>query len=78
MAEVQSAAQAASTIVFVAASPLLADIGGVYLKDNDISPVDDTPHQLTADRIPTDVASHSIDPVAAERLWLLSERLLER
>ncbi len=70
--------QGASTIVFAAASPLLADIGGVYLKDNDISPVDDTSRQLTADCIPAEVASHSIDPTAAERLWLLSERLLER
>ena len=69
--------QAASTIVFAAASPLLADIGGVYLKDNDISRVDDTTRQLTADCIPAEVASHAIDPVAAERLWLLSERLLE-
>lgn len=29
--------QGASTIVFAAASPLLAGLGGVYLKDNDIS-----------------------------------------
>ncbi len=71
-------AQGASTIVFAAASPLLADIGGVYLKDNDVSPVDDSPRQLTADCIPAEVASHAIDPAAAERLWLLSERLLER
>jgi hypothetical protein len=32
--------QGASTSVFAATSPLLADIGGVYLKDNDISPLD--------------------------------------
>ena len=71
-------AQGASTIVFAAASPLLADIGGVYLKDNDVSPVDDAPRQLTADCIPAEVASHSIDPEAAERLWSLSEGLLGR
>ncbi len=69
-------AQGASTIVFAAASPMLAGIGGVYLKDNDISPLDDAPRQLTADCIPAEVASHSIDPAAAQRLWLLSERLL--
>ncbi len=68
--------QGASTVVFAAAHPLLDGIGGVYLKDNDISPLDDAQRQLTADGIPAEVASHSIDPVAAERLWTLSERLL--
>ncbi len=68
--------QGASTIVFAATSPLLSGIGGVYLKDNDVSPVDDAPRQLTADCIPAEVASHAIDPAAAERLWTLSERLL--
>ena len=71
-------AQGASTIVFAATSPLLADIGGVYLKDNDVSAVDDEPRQLTAESIPAEVASHAIDPAAARRLWTLSERLLER
>ena len=68
--------QGASTIVFAATSPLLADIGGVYLKDNDISLIDDEPRPLTADSIPSEVASDSIDPLAAQRLWELSERLL--
>jgi len=69
--------QGASTVVFAATSPLLAGIGGVYLKDNDISPLDDEPRQLTADSIPAEVASHSLDPASAERLWALSERLLD-
>jgi len=69
--------QGASTIVFAATSPMLASIGGVYLKDNDISALDDEPRQLTADSIPAEVASHSIDPVSAKRLWALSERLLQ-
>ncbi len=69
--------QGASTIVFAVTSPLLAGIGGVYLKDNDISPLDDEPRQLTADCIPSEVASHSLDPASAERLWALSERLLD-
>ena len=68
--------QGASTVVFAAAHPMVQTIGGVYLKDNDISPLDDTPRELTADCIPAEVASHSIDPVAAERLWGLSERML--
>jgi hypothetical protein len=33
--------QGAATTVFAATSPLLADIGGVYLQDNDIAPVEE-------------------------------------
>jgi NAD(P)-dependent dehydrogenase (short-subunit alcohol dehydrogenase family) len=69
--------QGASTTVFAATSLLLADIGGVYLKDNDIAPLDDEQRPLTADSIPSDAISSSIDPEAAQRLWQLSERLLE-
>ncbi len=68
--------QGASTIVFAATSPLLAGIGGVYLKDNDIAPLDDEPKPLTASRIPSDAMSHSLDPQSARRLWELSEALL--
>lgn len=38
--------QGASTIVFAATSSLLAEIGGVYLKDNDIGPLDDDPSPI--------------------------------
>lgn len=68
--------QGASTIVFAATSPLLDGVGGVYLKDNDVSRLDDGPRQLTADTIPAEVASHSVDPEAARRLWMVSEALL--
>ncbi len=68
--------QGASTIVFAATSPLLAGIGGVYLKDNDIAPIDDEPKPLTADHIPSDAMSHTLDPQSAKRLWELSERML--
>ncbi len=74
----KTSGQGASTIVFAAASPMLDGIGGVYLRDNDISPLDDEPRQLTADCIPADAASHSIDPASARRLWELSETLLGR
>ena len=73
----KTASQGASTIVFSASSPLLAGTGGVYLKDNDISALDDGPRELTADCIPAEVASHSIDRESAARLWVLSERLLD-
>ena len=70
--------QGASTTVFAATSPLLNDIGGVYLKDNDISAIDDSERALTADSIPAEVASSSIDPAVAKRLWELTERLLAK
>ncbi|MGC7094407.1 SDR family NAD(P)-dependent oxidoreductase [Amycolatopsis lurida] len=71
--------QGASTSVFAATSPLLADIGGVYLKDNDISPLD-TPRPIdfgAEQDIPAEVVPHAVDPESARRLWALSERLLE-
>ncbi|WP_255945245.1 SDR family NAD(P)-dependent oxidoreductase [Streptomyces odontomachi] len=73
--------QGASTSVFAATSPLLADIGGVYLMDNDISPLDTDPKPIRfgADEdIPSTVVPHSIDPESARRLWELSERMLAR
>ena len=70
-------AQGASTTVFAATSALLAQIGGVYLKDNDISALDDSPRQLTADSVPAEAVSSSIDPQAAQRLWEMSERMLQ-
>ncbi|NED80964.1 oxidoreductase, partial [Streptomyces sp. SID11233] len=71
--------QGAATLVFGATSPLLADIGGVYLRDNDISPLDDAhdPDAQGADLIRSQNAvPHSVDPRSARRLWELSERLI--
>ncbi len=71
--------QGASTSVFAATSPLLAGIGGVYLKDNDISPLD-TPRPIdfgSRQDVPSDVVPHAVDPASAQRLWELSERLIE-
>ncbi|MGI5149856.1 SDR family NAD(P)-dependent oxidoreductase [Plantactinospora sp. CA-294935] len=71
--------QGASTSVFAATSPLLAGIGGVYLKDNDISPLD-TPRPIdfgTEPDVPSDVVPHALDPKSAQRLWELSEQLLK-
>lgn len=72
--------QGAATIVFGATSPLLAGIGGVYLKDNDISPLDDAPDPGAqgADLIRSqNIVPHSIDPRSARRLWELSEQLIK-
>ncbi len=50
--------------------PLLDAIRGVYLKDYDVSRLDDQPKQFMTDSILMEVASRAIDPKAAERLWI--------
>lgn len=77
--ELKTPQQAASTSVFAATSPLLADVGGVYLKDNDVAPLDSA--SLTAGFgtepiVMSGVAPHAVDPESARRLWDLSEQLL--
>jgi NAD(P)-dependent dehydrogenase (short-subunit alcohol dehydrogenase family) len=72
--------QGAATIVFAATSPLLVDIGGVYLRDSDVSPLDDAadPTAQGADLIRSqNVVPHSIDPQSARRLWEMSEQLIK-
>lgn len=71
--------QGASTSVFGATSPLLAEIGGVYLKDNDISRLG-TPRPINfgvEHDIPSEVVPHALDPESAQRLWELSEQLVK-
>lgn len=72
----KTAEQGAATLVFAATSPQLDGIGGVYLKDSDIAPVDDRMLPVTADLIPSEAASHALDPEAADRLWDMSRRML--
>ncbi|MDQ0775039.1 NAD(P)-dependent dehydrogenase (short-subunit alcohol dehydrogenase family) [Streptomyces aurantiacus] len=69
--------QGAATIVFAATSPLLADIGGIYLRNSDISELDDDPSPFDPQNPNSAVASHSIDPDSAQRLWDLSEELIK-
>ncbi|WP_166982828.1 SDR family NAD(P)-dependent oxidoreductase [Paramicrobacterium fandaimingii] len=68
--------QGAATIVFGATSPMLEGLGGVYLNNSDVSQLNDDQPPVTADEIPADVVSHSIDPESARRLWSMSEQLL--
>ena len=72
----KTVAQGAATLVFGAASPLLDGIGGVYLKDTNVSRIDDEQRRLTADSIPSEANSAMLDPGDARRLWDLSENLL--
>jgi NAD(P)-dependent dehydrogenase (short-subunit alcohol dehydrogenase family) len=80
--DMKTAAQGASTSVFAATSPLLADIGGVYLKDNDVAVLDDVTTTADPDiaegpvRTDAGVAPYAVDPESAKRLWELSEQLI--
>lgn len=68
--------QGAATLVFGAASPLLDGVGGVYLKDSDVSALDDEERPLTADSIPSEPSSAMLDADDARRLWEVTETLV--
>ena len=74
--------QGAATTVFGATSPLLADIGGVYLQNSDVAPIDDAVIDVDPDiaagpiELTVGVTPYAVDPESAQRLWELSERLL--
>jgi hypothetical protein len=73
--------QGAATSVFAATSPLLADIGGVYLQNNDIAPLEDIDAPLVIEfgsgplETTVGVTRYAVDPESAQRLWELSEKL---
>lgn len=73
----KSVAQGASTSVWTATSPQLDGMGGVYCEDNEVSPVLVDAENATG-RLSNEVGVRpwAIDPVAAERLWTLSETLI--
>jgi NAD(P)-dependent dehydrogenase (short-subunit alcohol dehydrogenase family) len=61
--------QGAATSVWCATSPRLTGMGGVYCQDVDIAVIAEPDSPVIG------VAPYAIDPDAAERLWVLSERL---
>jgi NAD(P)-dependent dehydrogenase (short-subunit alcohol dehydrogenase family) len=61
--------QGAATSVWCATSPLLVGKGGVYCEDCDIA------SPAVEGNMSRGVAAYATDPEAAERLWVLSERL---
>jgi NAD(P)-dependent dehydrogenase (short-subunit alcohol dehydrogenase family) len=75
--------QGAATTVFAATSPLLADIGGVYLQNSEVAPLDETVIEVNPDiaagqlEMTVGVAPYAVDPESAQRLWELSEQLLK-
>jgi NAD(P)-dependent dehydrogenase (short-subunit alcohol dehydrogenase family) len=61
--------QGAATTIWAATSPLLDEIGGVYLEDVDIA-------ELAIDSsIPNGVKPYSLDEGSAKQLWKLTEEL---
>lgn len=71
----KTTAQGASTQVFAATSPLLNNLGGAYLEDNDIVPlVPIAPLNIQA--YTKGVHAYAIDDNDAKRLWELSEQIL--
>jgi NAD(P)-dependent dehydrogenase (short-subunit alcohol dehydrogenase family) len=75
--------QGAATTVFAATSPLLADIGGVFLQNSDITPIEDhlpaVDPDITSGPVPIGVGvpPYAVNPESAQRLWELSERLIK-
>ncbi len=73
--------QGASTSVWAATSPQLDDLGGVYLQNNDVAPLEDITKPLTLDitagprETTVGVTRYAVDPESAQRLWELSEKL---
>ena len=69
--------QGAATSIWAATSPLLNDIGGVYCEDCDIATLmpDDEATAAGSGSLSSGVRRWATDPVAARRLWSLSEAL---
>jgi NAD(P)-dependent dehydrogenase (short-subunit alcohol dehydrogenase family) len=84
--QMKTIAQGAATSVWCATSPMLANIGGVYCENSDVSPLIVAGNKeigtswggvRMGDR-PTGalgVYPYAVDPDAAQRLWKLSEQL---
>lgn len=61
--------QGAATTIWAATSPLLNEIGGVYLEDVDIAPL------AVDSSTPNGVKPYSLDESSAKQLWKLTEEL---
>ncbi|RYY08945.1 MAG: oxidoreductase, partial [Chitinophagaceae bacterium] len=69
--------QGAATSIWVATSPLLNDIGGVYCEDADIAKLisDDPTRQLGTELHQSGVLAYSLDESHSKRLWDLTEEM---
>jgi hypothetical protein len=82
--DLKTVEQGAATSVWCATSPQLDGMGGVYCENSDIAPLTDiygtggsNHDSRLASTAPTGVMPFAVDPAAADRLWSLSERLLD-
>jgi hypothetical protein len=72
-AELKDISQAAATTVWAAVVADKDEIGGKYLEDVAIAPVNDMPNPFA-----DGVRSYALDEVKAKRLWTKSEELVGR
>lgn len=70
-AELKTVGQAAATSIWAAIVANGEEIGGKYLEDCAVAPVDDTPNPFL-----DGVRSYALNPESAERLWTVSESAL--
>ncbi len=77
--QLKTIGQGAATQVWCATSPQLDGVGGVYCENVDVAALmttqPDNPGMSDAMRL-TGVVPYAVDPVAANALWSLSDRLL--
>lgn len=77
LATLKTIPQGAATSVWVATSPLLNNIGGVYCEDADIAEIlsEDLAMQSNAKLHKNGVMTYSLDESSAKRLWNLTEEM---
>ncbi|RYG45383.1 MAG: SDR family NAD(P)-dependent oxidoreductase [Chitinophagaceae bacterium] len=77
LASLKTIPQGAATSVWVATSPLLENIGGVYCEDADIAELlsEDPSLQTGAIRHKSGVMDYSLAETSAKRLWKLTEQM---
>lgn len=77
LASLKTIPQGAATSVWVATSPLLDQIGGVYCEDADIAELlsDDPSIQTSAKLHQSGVMDYSLDESNAKKLWALTEKM---
>jgi hypothetical protein len=69
--KMKSVEQGAATSVYVATAPELADQGGIYLADCQLCNIDDEFQSKAV------VRSYAVDHVASDRLWQISESMVQ-
>ncbi len=72
IASLKTIPQGAATTIWAATSPLLNEIGGVYLEDGDIAEL----AKSSAEGLTAGVKPYSLDETSAKRLWKLSEKMI--